>query len=1096
MSPMHTQMESCWNTADVGEFIRTTALANDADRSIFLATHAPMNLFLTPSGSNTGLDEESLLKKIVGTKYRSLTVLVGESGSGKSHLVQWLKFRWEDEGDANDVVVLVPRVEGSLKGSLEHLRKQLGPKYGAPLENVARSTVNRQGQIRRLLDALAEYLNLDVYAHPESAPEEAVWLTQNEASSWFRSYHLPTAWTALQPIISHLSFGAVGEHPNGDVRQVADFSVLHLPSFVDAVTRSNGPDHGRDLFRQLKLEVDRSIRSFEMPEGPAGTAALRQLEDRVPISSRFIRALNSALPFAVRNVVGLAESELLAKFMDVRKLLRADGKRLVFLLEDISNLRGVDKELLEALLPTPQEQEDICALVAIVGVTRDYWEKVGSPLRVPNIVDRTDNTLCLSSYEEDKLRRQAAFLQTPEDRYAFVGRYLNGVRLGRERVTGGRIQESACRQCKRRPECHLTFDKAKVPGIDDDVGMFPFTKDSLERFWTDELHDTFGDRTLKTPRGLLNRVVVPVLLDGQALDQGTFPSMRSIDSSILEGRKTVRAELLPTIDFALSKQGGNRGESESSRRNRLELVHTYWGPNAGDDLLVAFSLLAPSVSQPQTERIQGPVRAAGTSVGPQHRAGVEIPVDDGRDIVIVNPPPVARPPRTHPEFEIAKQHLANWVGGQRLQSPSFWAKAVDLARSALEPEPNFCGAKLWEKIFTKSNVVLQGVTEGDKLTFVIPRSRVVEAGLVAIIWLNDYDNALSPGERARHVVAVAAFQQELTRLAVNHYEEVCRNLSRTLGGTREFGLVARVAVAVAGLAQRQTPLLNEMTLWHRSFAAVQPGSASTMTGERQPALQLVSSTCDAQRRGLVTGLELFLGVGAQGRWLDAFQVRSALSNWAWQEWVPPHIGSASIPHSAFRDTLLPTIKCVDALVEVGGAIGAIRSDVEEVRAVAKDIENCIGDVALEVVLDRASSAIQRIEREQPDLLTNQALATWRRTHTTEISPLLAESEDERPADIVERFLDNLASATTASEDIREAHDLLLRVPWRELYRVRRALKVIESTVNLAHAQGRAWLDAANLPERDEVERYLARIEASVASLREQGADAGVDHDDA
>src|SRR3546814_18517009 len=63
---------------------------------------------------------------------------------------------------------------------------------------------------------------------------------------------------------------------------------------------------------------------------------------------------------------------------------------------------------------------------------------------------------------------------------------------------------SRCDDCSFREGCHQTF--GEVEGI----GLFPFTADSLDRFFA-ALNDRDSGMTWKTPRGVLQAILSPNL---------------------------------------------------------------------------------------------------------------------------------------------------------------------------------------------------------------------------------------------------------------------------------------------------------------------------------------------------------------------------------------------------------------------------------------------------------------------------------------------------------------------------------------------------------------------------------------------------------
>jgi hypothetical protein len=157
--------------------------------------------------------------------------------------------------------------------------------------------------------------------------------------------------------------------------------------------------------------------------------------------------------------------------------LRKDEKRLVLLLEDVTNLQGVDQQLIEALLPNPsvKENRELCELVAVIGVTPEYQSQVLEALG--NVQDRLSFHIRLTPVDgSGVVGAQSLFLGDSERRQRFVGSYLNAVRLGLEEVKKWESDSSlkprpnACARCVHQEVCFSRFGSIVIPNIGDHLG--------------------------------------------------------------------------------------------------------------------------------------------------------------------------------------------------------------------------------------------------------------------------------------------------------------------------------------------------------------------------------------------------------------------------------------------------------------------------------------------------------------------------------------------------------------------------------------------------------------------------------------------------
>ena len=122
------QIPICWKREDVGKAISIKAKIDEKQTHYFLACHSPVTQ-IQDTKSKRKVTEEDLYKNLIKSSQRDKQVVIfGEPGTGKSHLVHWLKLRFDygvETGELEDVVpVLIERRTGSLKDALSQLIEQ------------------------------------------------------------------------------------------------------------------------------------------------------------------------------------------------------------------------------------------------------------------------------------------------------------------------------------------------------------------------------------------------------------------------------------------------------------------------------------------------------------------------------------------------------------------------------------------------------------------------------------------------------------------------------------------------------------------------------------------------------------------------------------------------------------------------------------------------------------------------------------------------------------------------------------------------------------------------------------------------------------
>jgi hypothetical protein len=117
----------CWNGERIGEVINKEAAS--VDTATFLATHVPLNKLTyhrVPQSisdtSENGLLQE--LRRCAEQDKHAFVVVQGIPGTGKSHLIRWLKERYETEADRqHEQVLFIERAQCSLRSTLEQIIK-------------------------------------------------------------------------------------------------------------------------------------------------------------------------------------------------------------------------------------------------------------------------------------------------------------------------------------------------------------------------------------------------------------------------------------------------------------------------------------------------------------------------------------------------------------------------------------------------------------------------------------------------------------------------------------------------------------------------------------------------------------------------------------------------------------------------------------------------------------------------------------------------------------------------------------------------------------------------------------------------------------
>jgi len=124
MKPERLQGFQCWDSQRIGQVINKEATS--LDTATFMATHTPFSKlnYQRYLQQMTDTSEEGLLHELQRCAEHDIHVFMaihGIPGSGKSHLIRWLKERFQAAHDETECVIFIERSQCSLRSTLEQI---------------------------------------------------------------------------------------------------------------------------------------------------------------------------------------------------------------------------------------------------------------------------------------------------------------------------------------------------------------------------------------------------------------------------------------------------------------------------------------------------------------------------------------------------------------------------------------------------------------------------------------------------------------------------------------------------------------------------------------------------------------------------------------------------------------------------------------------------------------------------------------------------------------------------------------------------------------------------------------------------------------
>lgn len=752
---------ACWEAASADAILKTEALAGrDA---LFLATHTSLRGFHRGGMRATDIvesSEEALLAALSSPdRKHAFCVIQGEPGSGKSHLIRWLEVNWPEN---DDLVLLLQRADGSLDGALAQLKGALGADFASLFQGLGqRQKASPEGRAADFRDGLANRMKKNYY--DGKPPEDADWCESAGLAALFQNTDVRNHWTGPRRLLDIMD-GSSGERNS----ESASFDLRDIENLARHAGRVADSAAAQTTARRLMDEAE-TLRSLR-DEGLSWADIEERASGALTFSRKVCDALNRRRNDAVERVIGVSASDLQKLFQGVRSRLRSDGRRMVLLLEDITSWEGLDDRLIDALVTdaTTRKEDDLCSLVSVVGVTPKYYRDLHA-----NYQQRITHEIRLG--DEDGALQDVASMREAEGRWEFVARYMNATRAGvpaltswRERYREDRSSAlpNKCRDCKVREGCHATF--GEVEGM----GLYPFTPAAIDALFF-ALKTDDGGQTHRTPRGVLQHILAPTLLDPTPLNQRLYPSpaiqvlalqrenfvlpgglksivLNQVDDPAVQDRlqrfyaiwgdKTrplteedeggvlvfAGASASLTETFNLPWLGGNAPEAA---RTTTPPDLSPEQPDPGPDLTGSAS--------PEAPQDEATSPAAETSANPAGSSADVAPVAPTVSTGSTRP---TRPPtpamRNRPPSDIKLGKLREQIQHARvdgaINEPNLWNETLALIVRRLSPRRIGLDRWTFDRLFTPELVKLEGTgVERSRRHFFIPKTDLLFDGLEA-----------------------------------------------------------------------------------------------------------------------------------------------------------------------------------------------------------------------------------------------------------------------------------------------------------------------------------------------------------------------------
>lgn len=513
--------------------IKTDDMATED--AYFMATHMPFSQLEVYRGGRTSSaptfkNEKEVFESLVcnpDNEHR-LIIVRGDNGAGKSHLIRYLKAKFESSSstiyDPNtEQLIFLRRLNNSVRGVFSQLIEQ----------GVIKDS-NIEAKLRKFVTS-------------SDSKDESAYKTEI-LYAYIAAVRSDQTGKPYRPVIcrdiaSYLSDSRVSEYllrEGGAISRC--YNMITAPS--SQVLRDT------TIFGEEDFNVSKIIKSVIKQGDPQASDFASTLKGDDEEIVQLVNYLNKFTRDVVQRCADISSESTKTVFAQLRKDLKKQGKNLTLFIEDFTGFTGIDSELITVLSTEHGgSYTDLCRVTAIIGITNAYYDQFRD-----NFTDRVTHQVSVTdrSYGTDDFLIQMA------------GRYLNAIYCEPDLLR--KWNESGA-DINNLPISHFSvpceWDSIEIGGKD--ATLYPFNRCALLRL--------YESLPVKSPRMFLKEVLRMQLkeyFDGKQYDDGWYFPLNPANVQMARTPHSSAIDRLETIP--------------DNDKSRLKAIFALWGDGSATGL--------------------------------------------------------------------------------------------------------------------------------------------------------------------------------------------------------------------------------------------------------------------------------------------------------------------------------------------------------------------------------------------------------------------------------------------------------------------------------------------------------------------------------
>lgn len=581
-----------------------------------------------------------------------MVIVRGEHGTGKSHLIRYLKGKFERSpatvyNPATEQLVFLRRLNNSVRGAFSQLLEQgaiKDPDFAEKLRKFVDSSDSKDEN---------SFKTEILYAY--------IAAVRNDTSG--------ETYKAVQcrDIASYLSDSRVSEHllrEGGAISRC--YNVITAPS--------NQILQDTTVFTEEDFNVSKIIRAVMKQGDPQAQLCATSLKGDDLEIAKIVNYLNGFTREVIQRCADISSENAETIFAQLRRDLKKQGKNLTIFIEDFTGFTGIDQELITALsYEHGGDYADLCRVTSVIGITNDYYHTFRG-----NFKDRVTHQIEVTerSYGTDEFIIQMA------------GRYLNAIYCDPAELRGW-MESGADLQylpiSDFTPPCE--WDTTTIG--EKAVTLYPFNRQALL-----SMYEALG---IKSPRMFLKNVIRDQLkeyFDGKQYgDEWYFP-LNSSNAQMSNDPHSSAIDRLESISsndkkrlkaiFAIWGDGSASGVKGTDGTLRFGGLDQTFLADIGLDTFTGIGeIIDKSTGETVSPTAASKPETTDESVFAHHSAAVDTPRSK---------PPIDGATRNYNKY---KDDINAWFSGEALKFDSDYRGWL---RNFIRGDSRQCGAINWQDI--------------------------------------------------------------------------------------------------------------------------------------------------------------------------------------------------------------------------------------------------------------------------------------------------------------------------------------------------------------------------------------------------------------